>query len=123
MLSATVGTQRIEPKSANDSDLLLHLVTSTRRSAVIGESRPQFVLEMPPSVDLVIIFKGSSDLPSKQEIQTGVHKAEQQYSRLLSTLKDAGLSAVGRRGEKQGVVLVLVACPESRLSSLMQHER
>jgi anoctamin-10 len=83
----------------------------------------QFVLEMPPSVDLVIIFKGSSDLPSKQQIQTGVQKAEQQYSRLLTTLKDAGLSAVGRRGEKQGVVLVLVACPESRLSSLMQHER
>ena len=81
------------------------------------------MVEMLPSVDLVIVFRGSSKLLSKQEIQKGVQKAEEQYARLLSTLKGAGLRVVGRRGERQGVVLILVSCPQSHLSNLIRHER
>ena len=78
---------------------------------------------MHPLVDLVIVFRGSSRSHSKRQVLQDAQKAEQQYSHLLNTLKGAGLQVVGRRGERQGHVLVLVWCPKSLLSNLVQRER
>jgi anoctamin-10 len=77
---------------------------------------------MLPHVDLVIVFRGSSKAVFKQQVLDEARKAEGQYSRLIKTLKAAGLRAVGRRGEKQGHLLVFVSCPQSRLSNIVQRE-
>jgi hypothetical protein len=78
---------------------------------------------MPPHVDLVIVFRTNSISLSKQQTRDDALKAEQQYSKLLQTLTKAGLRAVGRRGETQGHLLVLVSCPQSLLGSLVHHEQ
>ncbi|KAG2111424.1 calcium-activated chloride channel-domain-containing protein [Suillus cothurnatus] len=69
---------------------------------------------MPPHVDVVIVFraieKGSSF--SKEQARQNAFKAEKQYSKLINTLTRAGLKAVGRRGESQGQLLVMVTCPQ-----------
>jgi anoctamin-10 len=78
---------------------------------------------MPPHIDLVIVFRGSSKSLSKQQALENARKAEAQYSRVIETLKAAGLRVAGRRGEKQGHLLVLLSCPPSRLSYIMQRER
>ena len=42
---------------------------------------------------------------------------------LLEVLKNGRLQVVGKRGEKEGQLLVLVQCPESTLTRLVQRER
>ncbi|KAF8489429.1 hypothetical protein F5888DRAFT_1191709 [Russula emetica] len=49
-------------------------------------------------------------------------KAEDQYTRLLTTLCNAGLYAVGRRSEHQGQLILLVSCSGHQLQ-LLQRER
>ncbi|KAL1667066.1 hypothetical protein GGF50DRAFT_49271 [Schizophyllum commune] len=72
-------------------------------------------------VDLVITFKTSSN--AKRVTKEDVRQAEEQYARLIKTLKKAGLLAVGRRGESLGDLLVFVKCPEQLLNSLVRRER
>ncbi|KAG1817721.1 calcium-activated chloride channel-domain-containing protein [Suillus subaureus] len=80
---------------------------------------------MPPHVDAVIVFraiqKGASF--SKEQVRQNAVKAEKQYSKLINTLTRAGLKAVGRRGESQGQLLVMVTCPQKVLSNLIHCER
>ncbi|EIN09636.1 DUF590-domain-containing protein [Punctularia strigosozonata HHB-11173 SS5] len=78
---------------------------------------------MAPHVDLALVFRGSTNSLLKGELREDSQQAEQQYTRLLQTLKGAGLYATGRRGEKQGQLLVLISCPQSTLSTLVQRER
>ena len=42
---------------------------------------------------------------------------------VLDVLKQGGLRAVGKRGERDGQLLVLVSCPRSTLVRLAQRER
>ncbi|KAG1720303.1 calcium-activated chloride channel-domain-containing protein, partial [Suillus lakei] len=71
-------------------------------------------------VDVVIVFraiqKGASF--SKDRVRQNAVKAEKQYSKLIDTLTRAGLKAVGRRGESQGQLLVMVTCPQNVLANL-----
>ncbi|KAG2126233.1 calcium-activated chloride channel-domain-containing protein [Suillus clintonianus] len=80
---------------------------------------------MPPHVDVVIVFraiqKGTSF--SKEQVRQNAVKAEKQYSKLIDTLTRAGLKAVGRRGESQGQLLVMVTCPQNVLANLIRCER
>ncbi|KAG2065926.1 DUF590-domain-containing protein [Suillus decipiens] len=80
---------------------------------------------MPPHVDIVIVFraiqKGAS--LSKEQARQNAVKAEKQYSKLIKTLSRAGLTAVGRRGESQGQLLVMVTCPQKVLANLIRCER
>lgn len=80
---------------------------------------------MPPHVDVVIVFraiqKGVSF--SKEQIRQNAVKAEKQYSKLIDALTRAGLKAVGRRGESQGQLLVMVTCPQNVLAHLIHCER
>lgn len=79
---------------------------------------------MAPEVDLILIFRSSSAkvLP-RRDARENARQAERQYTRLLEILKGAGLRAVGKRGENDGQLLVLVSCPRSTLARLAQRER
>jgi len=78
----------------------------------------------PPKVDLVVAFRARPPKAvSKQEIREEVAKAERQYSNLIETLSHGGLNAVGRRGEKQGHILVFVSCPPIVIDRLVKRER
>lgn len=78
-------------------------------------------------IDLVVVFKAASPSPSphfsKQKARQDAQDAEDQYTRLLTTLRKAGLYAVGRRGEHQGQLILLVSCSGHRLRQLLQRER
>ncbi|KAI0076569.1 DUF590-domain-containing protein [Panus rudis PR-1116 ss-1] len=79
---------------------------------------------MAPSVDLVVVFRASvGKTYSKAQARQNAQQAEQQYTRLLDTLKKGGLRAVGKRGEREGQLLVLVSCPEPVLNRLARRER
>lgn len=78
---------------------------------------------MAPKVDLAVVFRAASNSLLKASIREDAQQAEQQYTKLISTLKDAGLYAVGRRGAKQDQVVVLVWCPPEKLAGLVQRER
>ncbi|KAI0358315.1 DUF590-domain-containing protein [Trametes cingulata] len=79
---------------------------------------------MAPQVDLVLIFRSSpGKVLSKPQARENARQAAQQYTRLLEVLKNGRLHAVGKRGEKEGQLLVLVHCPESTLTRLVQRER
>ncbi|KAI0333946.1 DUF590-domain-containing protein [Cubamyces sp. BRFM 1775] len=79
---------------------------------------------MPPQVDLVLVFRSSpGKVLSKPQARENARQAAQQYTRLLDVLKSGRLHAVGKRGEKEGQLLVLVHCPESTLTRLVQRER
>lgn len=77
-------------------------------------------------IDLVLVFKAVSPSPSshfsKQAARKDAQDAEDQYTRLLNTLRNAGLYAVGRRGEHQGQLILLVSCSGHQLQLLMQRE-
>ncbi|KAH9992718.1 calcium-activated chloride channel-domain-containing protein [Russula compacta] len=74
-------------------------------------------------IDLVVVFRTGSPSThiSKQKARQEAQEAEDQYSRLLETLRNAGLYAVGRRGEHQGQLIVLVSCSGHQLHQLLQH--
>ena len=79
---------------------------------------------MPPSVDLVIVFDASPGKTfSKAHTRQVAQQAEQQYVLLLDTLKKGALRAVGKRGEREGQLLVLVSCPQPLLKRLAFRER
>ncbi|KAI0675957.1 DUF590-domain-containing protein [Trametes maxima] len=79
---------------------------------------------MAPQVDLVLIFRSSpGKVLSKPQARENARQAAQQYTRLLEVLKNGRLHAVGKRGEKEGQLLVLVHCPQSTLTRLVQRER
>jgi hypothetical protein len=78
---------------------------------------------MLPHVDVVIVFRAFNKSLSKKQAIECAQRAEVQYTRLLKTLDAAGLRAVGRKGEKQGHLLVLVSCPLTQLASLIRTER
>ncbi|KAF8586456.1 DUF590-domain-containing protein [Ramaria rubella] len=80
-------------------------------------------MAMPPPVDLVLTFKGSHHSLSKQEAIEDSQSAEAEYSRLLKVLSDAGLRATGRRGGKQGQILVIVWTPPRRIAQLVEKQR
>jgi anoctamin-10 len=66
--------------------------------------------------DLVIVFF----LP-KSPSNTKNHA--EQYTRLLKRLNDAGLYTVGKRGRRQGEILILVRCSERKLDWLARRDR
>jgi anoctamin-10 len=75
-------------------------------------------------VDLVIAFRTpTSKSATRQQIREDAKNAERQYSNLIDTITRAGLSAVGRRGETQGHILVFVSCPQSVVERLAKRER
>ena len=81
-----------------------------------------------PKVDLVIVFRSATSSSSgryvtKQQIREEADSASKEYERLLSSLRDAGLKATGRRGQKTGQILVLVWCPLPKLVRMVQRER
>ena len=82
---------------------------------------------MPSHIDLVLVFKAASPSTahhfSKQRARQEAQDAEDQYTRLLTTLRNAGLLAVGRRGEHQGQLILLVSCSAHQLRQLLQRER
>ena len=99
-----------------------------RRRLVLDRSTPgydpTFPVMPPAGVDVVITFRFTKKTSlSKQQIREDSRKAEEQYSRLTQTLTDAGLHAVGRRGEALGHLLIFVSCPRNLLLSLVKRER
>ena len=63
----------------------------------------------PPKVDLVLVFRSSSGkIEPKALARQNARQASEQYARLLQTLKRGGLQAVGKRGERDGQLRVLV---------------
>lgn len=79
----------------------------------------------PRDIDLILVFRASvsSTLISKQRAGQEAQEAEDQYSRLLHSLRNAGLYAIGRRGEHQGQLIVFVSCSSHQLHLLSQRER
>lgn len=79
---------------------------------------------MPPKVDLVLVFRSSSGkIEPKALARQNTRQASEQYAKLLQTLKRGGLQAVGKRGERDGQLLVMVSCPPALLKRLAQRER
>ncbi|KAG9309734.1 calcium-activated chloride channel-domain-containing protein [Chiua virens] len=80
---------------------------------------------MPPYVDVVVVFRAASKgAPlSKEQTRKNAAKTERQYTRLMETLTRANLKAVGRRGENQDQLLILVTCPPTLLLQLVHRER
>lgn len=80
---------------------------------------------MPPHVDVVVVFRAASKRTplSKEQTRKNAARTERQYTALMDTLARAGLKAVGRRGENQDQLLVLVTCPPELFVRLVHCER
>ncbi|KAI0689511.1 DUF590-domain-containing protein [Cytidiella melzeri] len=81
---------------------------------------------MIPQVDLVLVFRsstGNSQVQPKALARQNARQASEQYAKLQNTLKRGGLQAVGKRGAKDGQLLILVSCPSVLLKRLAQRER
>lgn len=82
---------------------------------------------MGPQVDLVLVFRAAaangSKVQPKSLARQNARQASEQYARLLAALARGGLHAVGKRGERDGQLLVLVACPAALLRKLVRRER
>ena len=79
---------------------------------------------MAPKVDLVLVFRSASGkIEPKALARQNARQASEQYGKLLQALKSGGLLAVGKRGERDGQLLVLVQCPSTLLKRLAQRER
>ena len=81
---------------------------------------------MTPKVDLVLVFRsstGNTQVQPKVLARKNARQASEQYAKLLQALKQGGLQAVGKRGERDGQLLVLVSCPSVLLKRLAQRER
>ncbi|THH32040.1 hypothetical protein EUX98_g2150 [Antrodiella citrinella] len=79
---------------------------------------------MAPTVDLVVVFRSAAGkVYSKAQARQNIQAADKQYRILLDTLRTGGLRAVGKRGEREGQLLVLVSCPPTLLKRLAQRER
>src|SRR5712691_10258341 len=82
-------------------------------------------MHRPRDIVIVVVFRASipSIHISKQKARQEAQEAEDQYSRLLDLLRKSGLYAVGRRGEHQGQLIVLVSYSGHQLGLLLQRER
>lgn len=105
-----------------------HTLSKPRRHDTLHTIPPksqQGPRRMPPQVDVVVVFRAASKrtLPSKEQTRKDAAKTERQYMALIDTLSRAGLKAVGRRGENQDQLLVLVSCPADLLVRLVHCER
>ena len=79
---------------------------------------------MSPQVDLILVFRSSPGrVLTKPQARENARQATQQYTRLLDVLKNGRLRVVGKRGEQEGQLLVLLHCPDSLLHRLVQRER
>lgn len=78
---------------------------------------------MSPAVDLVLVFKGTSRSLSKTKALEDAQNAEADYTRLIQTLTAAGLKATGRRGQRQGQLLVIIWATPHKVAQLVQKER
>ncbi|OSX64068.1 hypothetical protein POSPLADRAFT_1168220 [Postia placenta MAD-698-R-SB12] len=79
---------------------------------------------MAPLVDLVLVFRSSSGkVLSRPQARENARQAERQYTELLDALTKGGLRGVGKRGENDGQLLVLVSCPQDTLVRLAHRER
>ncbi|KAI0793794.1 DUF590-domain-containing protein [Fomes fomentarius] len=79
---------------------------------------------MAPHVDLVLVFRSSpGKVLSKPQARENARQATEQYTRLLEVLKNGRLDVVGKRGEQEGQLLVLLHCPENTLKQLVERER
>ena len=81
---------------------------------------------MAPKVDLVLVFRsstGNTQVQPKVLARKNARQASEQYAKLLQALKQGGLQAVGKRGERDGQLLVFVSCPSVLLKRLAQRER
>ena len=87
-----------------------------------------------PLVDLILVFRSDTCVPSssfakvsasatKRLLTENAQAAEEEYMRLLSTLRGGGLLATGRKGAKNGQILVLVWAPWETLKKLVVEER
>lgn len=76
---------------------------------------------MPPVVDLVLVFNPAAAVTpfSKQQAIDDARAAEEEYARLLSTLRSAGFRVTGRSGERQGQILILLWTPPQKLADLV----
>ncbi|KIJ37486.1 hypothetical protein M422DRAFT_33795 [Sphaerobolus stellatus SS14] len=75
---------------------------------------------MPPAIDLVLVFDAEQGRAlSKQQALDNARRADTQYTRLLTSLRDAGFKVTGRRGEKRGQILVLLWTPPRKLAQLI----
>jgi len=72
-----------------------------------------------PEVNLVIVFRVGSERCDKNEAS----KAEHQYVRLIDTLTNAGLKAVGKKGKSAGQILVFVTWAQEHFEHLIRRER
>ena len=77
----------------------------------------------PPDIDLVIAFRATKGTTISKQTRDDARKAERQYNHLLDTLTQAGIKAVGRRGESLGHILVFVLCPPKLVEDLVRRER
>ena len=77
----------------------------------------------PPAVDLAFVFQAKTSLVPKQQAREEAQTAAAEYSRLLDTLRNAGLKAVGKKGDGKDEIIVLVSCPWPRLVQLVERER
>ncbi|KAF8511795.1 DUF590-domain-containing protein [Hysterangium stoloniferum] len=73
-----------------------------------------------PPVDFVLVFRKNIAVLSKQQAVEEAQNATAAYSRLIKTLSDANFKVTGRRGEKDGEILVLVWTPPTKLAELVQ---
>ncbi|KAI0046519.1 DUF590-domain-containing protein [Auriscalpium vulgare] len=78
---------------------------------------------MSPEVDLVIVFRAASKTFSKQQAREDAEQGEREYTRLVNLLHASSLKAVARRGERQGQLVLLVACSSQQLRRLVHRER
>jgi len=72
-----------------------------------------------PEVNLVIAFRAGSERCEKNEAS----KASHQYVRLIDTLINAGLKAVGKKGKSAGQILVFVTWAQEHFEHLIKRER
>lgn len=76
-----------------------------------------------PKVDIILVFRASQPSASKQDTRKDAAEAETEYTRLLDTIRRAGLRASGKRGQKNGQVLVFIWAPADKLARLVKRER
>lgn len=93
------------------------------RVGVFLELKLDLLVDMPPQVDLAILFSSATISFNKAQVRENAKQAEEQYSRLVSLLETSGLQAVGKRGEKHGELMILVKCPTAKLNWLAKRER
>lgn len=62
----------------------------------------------------VMMFCNKNDLFSQQ--------VGEEYSRLVQTLRNGGLQATGKKGDKQGRLIVPIHCPEQKVADLARDD-